>query len=121
MLYQKQIIYGSIPSKSNSYKIVSLCGHGTLAKQKVLKEYEQNFYKQCSLRDKKIGGFFKIDVDVYFGNNRKDLDGSFKILLDCLQSCTAIINARQCVEIHARKLIDKINPRVEFVIEEVEL
>ena len=68
MLYQKQIIYGSIPSKSNSYKIVSLCGHGTLAKQKVLKEYEQNFYKQCSLRDKKIGGFFKIDVDVYFDN-----------------------------------------------------
>ena len=85
MLYQKQIIYGSIPSKSNSYKIVSLCGHCTIAKQKVLKEYEQNFYKQCSLRDKKIGGFFKIDVDVYFGNNRKDLDGSFKILLDCLQ------------------------------------
>lgn len=63
MLYQKQIIYGSIPSKSNSYKIVSLCGHGTLAKQKVLKEYEQNFYKQCSLRDKKIGGFFKIDLN----------------------------------------------------------
>lgn len=121
MLYQKQIIYGSIPSKSNSYKIVSLCGHGALAKQKVLKEYEQNFYKQCSLRDKKIGGFFKIDVDVYFANNRKDLDGSFKILLDCLQSCKAIINDRQCVEIHARKLIDKINPRVEFIIEEVEL
>lgn len=121
MLYQKQIIYGSIPSKSNSYKIVTLCGHGSFAKQKVLKDYEKDFYKQCSLRDKQISGFFKIDVDVYFANNRKDLDGSFKILLDCLQSCKAIINDRQCVEIHARKLIDKLNPRIEFIIEEVEL
>ena len=121
MLYQKQIIYGSIPSKSNSYKIVTLCGHGSLAKQKVLKDYEKDFYKQCSLRDKQISGLFKIDVDVYFANNRKYLDGSFKILLDCLQSCKAIINDRQCVEIHARKLIDKLNPRIEFIIEEVEL
>lgn len=90
-------------------------------KTKSIERVRTELYKQCSLRDKKIGGFFKIDVDVYFGNNRKDLDGSFKILLDCLQSCKAIINDRQCVEIHARKLIDKINPRVEFVIEEVEL
>lgn len=121
MLYQKQIIYGSIPSKSNSYKIVTLCGHGSLAKQKVLKDYEKDFYKQCSLRDKQISGFFKIDVDVYFANNRKDLDGSFKILLDCLQGCKAIKNDRQCMEINARKLIDKLNPRIEFIIEEVEL
>lgn len=121
MIYDKQIIYGSIPSKSNSYKIVTLGGHGALAKQKILKEYECNFYKQCSLRDEKIAGFFKIDVDVYFANNRKDLDGSFKILLDCLQSCKAILNDRQCMEIHARKLIDKKNPRVEFLIEEVDM
>jgi Holliday junction resolvase RusA-like endonuclease len=52
---------------------------------------------------------------------RPDLDNGMKILLDCLQGCKAIQNDRQCVEIHARKLIDKNNPRVEFVIEEVEL
>lgn len=121
MIYEKQIIYGSIPSKSNSYKIITQDGHGSLAKQKVLKEYEKDFYKQCSLRDKKISGFFKIDVDVYFANNRKDLDGSFKIMLDCLQATRVVANDRQCVEIHARKLIDKANPRIEFVIEEVEM
>lgn len=121
MEYKRQIIYGKLPSKSNSYRIVTLCGHGSLAKQKVLKEYEKSFYMQCSLRNAKIDGFFKLSVDVYHENMRPDLDNGFKILLDCLQGCKAIKNDRQCVEIRARKLIDKNNPRVEFVIEEVEL
>ena len=121
MIYQKQTIYGKLPSKSNAYKIVTLYGHGSLVKQKVLKEYEKAFYLQCGLRNANINGFFKLIVDVYHENMRPDLDNGMKILLDCLQGCKAIKNDRQCVEIHARKLIDKNNPRVEFVIEEVEL
>lgn len=121
MIHEKQIIKGKIPSKSNCYKIVTLHGHGSLAKQKILKEYEKSFYLQCSLRDAKIKGFFKLSADVYHENMRPDLDNAFKILLDCLQSCKAINNDRQCVEINARKLVDKDNPRVEFLIEEVEL
>lgn len=121
MTYEKQTIYGKLPSKSNCYRIITLHGHGSLAKQKVLKEYEKNFYSQCSLRDKNISGFFKLTVDIYHENSRPDLDNGFKILLDCLQTCKAIKNDRQCMEIHARKLIDKVNPRIEFSIEEVEL
>lgn len=121
MIYTKQTIIGKIPSKSNCYKVITLHGHGSLAKQKVLKDYESDFYLQCGLRDINIKGFFKLSVDVYHENMRPDLDNGMKILLDCLQGCKAIQNDRQCVEIHARKLIDKNNPRVEFVIEEVEL
>ena len=121
MIYEKQIIYSQPPSKSNQYRIITLHNHGSLAKTKGMKEYEQNFYKQCSLRDKKIKGFFKIDVDVYFKSNQPDIDNSLKVIMDCLQSCKAIENDRQCMEIHARKLIDKVNPRIEFVIEEVEM
>lgn len=121
MIYEKQIIRGKIPSKSNCYKIITLYGHGSLAKQKVLKEYEKAFYAQCSLRDANIKGYFKLTADVYHENLRPDLDNAFKILLDCLQSCKAIKNDRQCMEINARKLIDKQDPRVEFIIEEVEL
>ena len=121
MIYPKQIIFADPPSKSNSYKIISIAGHYSLGKTKALKDYEQKFYLQCSLRNANIQGFFKISVDVYFGSNRKDLDGCFKILLDCLQGCKAIKNDRQCVEIVARKLIDKENPRVEFTIEEIEI
>ena len=121
MIYDKQTIYGKPPSKSNSYRIVTLYGHGSLAKQKALIEYEKNFYLQCGLRNANIKGFFKITADVYYENMRPDLDNSFKILLDCLQGCKAIKNDRQCVEIHARKLIDKNNPRVEFTIEDIDL
>lgn len=111
-----QTILGDIPSKANCYKIITIRGHGSLAKSKKLKDYEKSFFLQCSIRDALIEEFFKIDVNVYFGSNRKDLDGCFKILLDCLQQCRVIKNDRQCVEIHARKIIDKERPRVEFTI-----
>lgn len=114
-------INGKIPSKSNSYRIVTIKGHSHLAKSKQLTQYEQSFYLQCPIRGQMIKGFFKLDIDVYYENMRPDLDGCFKIFLDCLQSCKAIKNDRQCVEIHARKLIDKERPRVEFEIEEVEI
>ena len=48
-----------------------------------------------------------------------DLDNSLKCLLDCLQTCKAIKNDRNCVKIVANKYIDKNNPRIEFTIVEV--
>ena len=116
--YPKQIIYGDIPSKANSYFIGVIDKHYTLIKSKVVKEYEQKFILQCSMRDSMITSFFSIDVDFYYKTNRKDLDGSFKAFFDCLQLCHVIKNDRQCIEIHARKLIDKANPRIEFTITE---
>ncbi|MDD3404948.1 MAG: RusA family crossover junction endodeoxyribonuclease [Paludibacteraceae bacterium] len=112
----KCTILGKIPSKSNCYKIIAIGGHSSLAKQKVLKEYERSFFMQCNLRGAHITSYFSIDVDVYYENLRPDLDNCFKILLDCLQQVKAISNDRQCVEIHARKLVDKLNPRIEFEI-----
>ena len=118
MIYPRQIIYGQPPSKSNSYKIITINGHSKLGKTDATKRYEQNFFMQCSLRKKGICKRFKITLDVYFGSDRPDLDNSCKVILDCLQACDAIKNDRLCAEIHARKLIDKLNPRIEFVIEE---
>lgn len=116
-----QEIAGKIPSKSNCYRVVSINGHSSLAKQKVLKEYEQSFYIQNGLRDKNITGYFKLDVDVYYENMRPDLDNCLKILLDCLQANKTIKNDRNCTEIHARKLVDKNNPRICFTLTEVEI
>lgn len=114
-----QTILGKIPSKSNCYKIVTINGHSSLSKSKALKEYEKQFYIQCSTREKMIEGYFKLTIDVYYENMRPDLDNSFKICLDMLQACRVIKNDRQCVEINARKLVDKSNPRIEFTIEEI--
>lgn len=111
------IIRGDIPSKSNGYKIVTINGHGSLAKTDKLIQYEQSFHLQCKHRGAKEKNPFRLDVDVYFSSNRHDLDNAMKILLDCLQHCGVIVNDRQCVEIHARKLVDKYDPRVEFGLE----
>lgn len=117
MKFCKQTILGQPPSKSNCYRVVTIGGHGSLAKTKPLREYEDRFFMQCSLRSANISARFRLDLDVYFRSDQPDLDNSLKIILDCLQKCKAIKNDRLCAEIHARKLIDKLNPRIEFEIE----
>ena len=119
MNYPRQTIYGQPPSKANSYKIITICGHGSLGKTTAMKNYEKDFFMQCSLRKRNISTRFKLTVDIYFKSDLPDLDNAMKVILDCLQSCGAIKNDRLCAEIHARKLIDKINPRIEFEIEEL--
>lgn len=109
-------ILGDVPSKANSYKIITINGHASLSKTKKLKEYEKSFFLQCKHRDLNLKSLFAIDIDVFYANNRKDLDGSFKIILDCLQQCSVIKNDRECIEIHARKMVDKDKPRIEIVI-----
>lgn len=113
----KQVIKGKVPSKSNCYKVVIISGHGSLAKHQNLKDYEKSFYLQCNnYRNKHIKGLFELHLDVFYMNQRPDLDNCLKIILDCLQGCKAIENDRNCVKIVANKYIDKDNPRIEFEI-----
>lgn len=113
------IIYGSVISKSNTYRIITIKGHGALGKTPALKKYEESFFMQCAIRDKLVDKRFRLDIDVYYSSDRPDLDNALKVVLDCLQSCKAIKNDRLCAEIHARKLIDKDRPRIEFEITEL--
>lgn len=116
----RQVIYGNTPSKSNCYKIITLGGHGSLAKTAAMKAYENNFYIQCDkYRNKNIAGYFEFHVSVYYPSQRSDLDNSLKVVLDCLQKCKAIANDNKCVKIVAEKYLDVKNPRVEFEIKEV--
>lgn len=115
----KETIIGQVPSKSNSYKIITIAGHASLAKSKVLKEYEQVFFMQCRNRGTMIDKRFSLRIDVFYASDRPDLDNALKIVLDCLQSCKVIKNDRLCAEITARKLIDKKEPRIEFEINEL--
>lgn len=113
----RQIIHGKVPSKSNCYKIIALGGHGSLAKTKALKDYEKDFYLKCShYRNKNITSLFELHLNVFYENQRQDLDNCLKTVLDCLQDCNAIKNDRNCVKIVAEKFIDKANPRIEFEI-----
>ena len=113
------VIYGHVPSKSNQYQIIKLGSKTTLGKTKTMREFEDKFFLQCSYRNRKISGFFELYIDVYFQSNQPDLDNALKGTLDCLQTCKAITNDRNCVKIVANKYIDKLNPRIELTIVEV--
>ena len=120
MTENKQTIFGNPPSKSNCYRIITLNGHGSLCKTKVLKQYENDFFIQCNhYRNKDIKGYFEIYIDVFYPSQRSDLDNSLKCILDCLQKVKAIENDNKAVKIVAQKFLDKLNPRVEFIIKEI--
>ena len=57
---------------------------------------------------------FKFIIDVYYDSRRPDLDNSLKVVLDCLQKAEVIKNDNKCIEIIAKKHLDKIDPRIEF-------
>jgi Holliday junction resolvase RusA-like endonuclease len=119
-------IPGNTPSKSNSYKIITMKGkgaskgHSSLAKTGALRDYEKTFY-MCfppQYRDLNLDHYFKISGNIYYPSNRSDLDNSLKIILDCLQRVTkTIVNDNKCVEItEFKRAVDKINPRIEITL-----
>ena len=113
----KYIIKGNCPSKSNQYKVIRLGNRCGLGKQKKLESYENSF--KIQMLDYKydiIESEFKFVIDVYYDSRRPDLDNSLKVVLDCLQKAEVIKNDNKCLEIVARKHLDKIDPRVEFII-----
>jgi len=114
---QEITITGSVPSKSNQYKVIRLGNRCGLGKQKQLYEYEDSFSNQMlEYNYKMIEGEFRFEIDVYYPNRRKDLDNSLKVVLDCLQKAKLIKNDNKCMEITARKHLDKENPRVVFKV-----
>jgi Holliday junction resolvase RusA-like endonuclease len=112
----KQTIHGTCPSKSNCYRI----GTHALYKTDALRKYEDLFFIQCNqYRNANIKGYFEFHIDVYYPNQRADLDNSLKVVLDCLQRVNAVQDDRKCVKIIAQKFLDKTKPRIEFEIVKV--
>lgn len=115
-------IEGTVPSKSNCYRIITKAGHASLGKTKALADYERSFYLQAgALRGAGIRDLFALSVRVFYPSMSHDLDNSLKVLLDCLQGCGAIRNDNRCVSIYAEKFIDKRRPRVELTLTPLEI
>jgi Holliday junction resolvase RusA-like endonuclease len=120
-VYGKQVIYGTVPSKSNSYKIIKINNVYSIGKSPAIKKYEQDFFIQCNVyRDANIEGYFELYMDVFYPNQRSDVDGACKVTLDCMQKVKAIKNDNKLVKLVLRKFLDKNNPRIEFIIKEIE-
>lgn len=115
-----QVIHGNPPSKSNTYRIITINGHGSLAKTPALKKYENDFFIQCNhYRNLNIQGYFELHAKVFYPSQRSDLDNFLKCCLDCLQKVKAVKNDNKLIKIVAEKFLDKANPRIEFFIKEL--
>ena len=113
----RYVITGNVPSKSNQYKVIRLGNKCSLGKQAQLKSYENSFKLQMlNYNYELIESNFKFIIDVYYDSRRPDLDNSLKVVLDCLQKAQAIKNDNKCLEILAKKHLDKEKPRIEFEI-----
>lgn len=120
----KEVIKGVVPSKSNSYRIVTSKSKdplkkkfSRLAKTTGAKSYETSFILQCrKYRNANIDCDFNFEIDVYYPSRRADLDNSLKAVLDLLQLVRAIKNDNRTQQIIARRHIDKNDPRIEFSI-----
>ena len=118
--YPWQTIPGQPPSKSNTYRIIQIKGHGSLGKTSALKAYETSFFWHLgSYRNLGIAGSFELHIRVYFASLSHDLDNSLKVVLDCLQYGKTIKNDNKCCKIVAEKFLDKENPRIEFMLVEI--
>ena len=114
---QKIVIRGRIPSVNDLYDRYE---HRVVKKDKV-RQYEQDFYWQCPLRDRMIDTPFIMYAEVYMATKSKDIDNCGKVLMDSLQRCHAITDDVLCSDIILRKFYDKDNPRVEFCIIPVDI
>lgn len=119
MTTNKVKIYGHPPSKANSYKIRG----NSLGKAQKVTEYEEAFRLQVNairsiglLPKETIEGEFYLELDVYYKDNRSDLDNSAKVILDCLQSNGVIKNDRNLTRLVMTKYVDKEHPRIEFTL-----
>ncbi len=120
MIGEWQTINQQVPSKSNCYRIITLSGHGSLAKTQKLKDFENAFYMQCgTYRNLMIDEYFEFHCRVFYPSMRSDVDNALKILLDSAQKAKVIKNDNLCVKVVAEKFIDKENPRVEFMIKTI--
>lgn len=114
------IIKGNPPSKSNCYRVGKAGNRCIMFKGKQLKEYEASFAAQVP-EDCKQGfeGDLMVVMHCYFSSRRPDLDNAAKCCLDQLQATGVILNDRQVMRLFMRKYLDKENPRVEILIDQM--
>jgi len=111
------IIYGNLPRKSNSRRIVK---NRRTKKVMIIKSenalnYSQNFLLQMmQYQYKTLTSPIILTVTIFYQSKRNDL--SEELLMDLLQECKLIKNDRQIWGKHIYKKIDKEKPRVEFKV-----
>ena len=114
-------IKGHLASKSNSRRKTNW---GGVIKSQAALDFEDAFAWQLKRQPVAFTGPVALFVWAYYKDRKRDLDVA--LLQDQIQAGSAekpkanvIQNDRQIVEIHAKRFVDKENPRVVFELREV--
>ena len=109
------------PSVNHYWRMVTLKGRGpVMLISKEGREYKKSVALECSRRYlKPFTGPVMVNFTVYRPRRSGDLDNVQKSLFDALKGHTWEDDA-QIVEIHAFRKDNKINPRVEVEVTEIE-
>jgi Holliday junction resolvase RusA-like endonuclease len=112
-------IKGHLALKSNGRRIIF---RGQRRPRSIKSEaalmFAATFATQIRRPKEAFAGPVALFADVWYADKRRDLDIS--LLQDAIQDAGIIVNDRAILEIHARRFIDKMNPRVKFKLVELE-
>lgn len=105
------------PPSSNAYWRM---WRGRILVSAVARAYKLSVRQRALVaRLKPLAGEVSIDVVAFRPALRGDLDNLLKVTLDALQG-VAFVNDDQVAEIHARRELDRTNPRLEITVEACE-
>lgn len=104
------VVQGEPASKANGRRVVRINGISRSIKSKKALAYADAFLLQAKPIDPLMEGELAVTMNIYYANQRSDLDES--LILDLLQG-VLYKNDRQVREKHIKHFIDKANPRVE--------
>lgn len=101
-------VLGEPASKANSRKLVTFGKRPAFIKSQKARDYVAMFHKQCPTLDELLTNDVLVEILIYYGSRRPDLDES--LILDCMQD-RIYKNDRQVKQKKIYWGLDKENPR----------
>lgn len=101
-------VLGEPASKANSRKLVTFGKRTAFIKSQKARDYVAMFEKQCPTLDELLTNDVLVEILIYYGSRRPDLDES--LILDCMQD-RIYKNDRQVKQKKIYWGLDKENPR----------
>lgn len=111
-----QVFFGEAASKANSRRVVRMGGVSRLIKSQKALSYTEAFRAQAVPISPLMTGDVRVTMFMFYASRRPDLDES--LVLDLLQG-VFYENDRQVKEKHIYWGLDKENPRVEVIVEQM--
>jgi len=116
------VVYGKVPSKSSSRRIIinRRTGRPMVISSKKTLMYEKDFAKQVTSQYKNKfnpDDRLKVSINWYSNNFKQDIDNIPKVILDNCEKNDIIYNDNRVDFLQITRIIDKKNPRADIFIE----